>query len=96
MINEKDKEILDEYAMGVRRTYEYCAEDILVDDKGKLDESKIMTRDAIWDVAHDLFFGGHYEQVNVSRKIVDFWWLMTEEEKEYVKMKAFPDSIYGY
>lgn len=93
-IADREK-VLEFFAENIEDTWDKHAEDILVDDYGCHDESIEKSRDDVFEISVDLYFG----TIPGGGEELELYWLWEKEDPAFaedLKMKAFPHSVYGW
>lgn len=87
MTEEEEKKVVQTLLF----IWDYCGDDLLVDEYGKPDYSVVMTRDDVFTTCVDMMFARGDNPIPLKT-----WHSLTEEEKTALKLKAFPHSNYGW
>ena len=92
VFTDEEAEIISEE---LRDWWDSCGDDCFVNDKGRLDESKVFTREEVYQMAADhIGWRGDKTALALANR---FYQLdRNHPEKDAIIMKAFPFKVYGY
>ena len=93
MTKQKEKltdPALIRFAEGLQHTWDQCGDDLCFNEVGERDYTKTFTQDEVYEICADLYVGMmNYEDM-------ELWWCLTDEDKEALKLAAFPGNCWGY